>query len=79
MLSGGGDRSNWVKNLEREPRVSLRIGDEVFAGRARVVAEADEDTTARRLLLEKYQSSYGGDLSRWGRTALPVAVDVVLD
>ena len=31
---------------------------------------------ARRLLLEKYSAGYGGDLSEWGETALPVAVDL---
>jgi hypothetical protein len=31
---------------------------------------------ARRLLFEKYQGRYSGDLSRWRTTALPVAVDL---
>ena len=34
------------------------------------------DALARRLLLEKYEPAYSGDLSEWGRTALPVAVDL---
>src|SRR4051795_407133 len=49
MLSGGGDRSDWVKNLRREPRVSVRVGGESFGGRARVVEGLDEDMIARRL------------------------------
>jgi deazaflavin-dependent oxidoreductase (nitroreductase family) len=75
MLSGGRDRSNWVRNLIATSAVTLRIGDRTFAGRARIVEDPDEDARARELLLAKYSPGYGGDLSGWGRTALPVAVD----
>ena len=75
MLSGGRDRSDWVKNLLREPRVSVRIAGEVLPGRARVVDDADEDALARRLLVGKYDPRYAGSLDDWGRNALPVAVD----
>jgi deazaflavin-dependent oxidoreductase (nitroreductase family) len=76
MLSGGRDRSDWVKNLLREPRVSVRVGDQTSSGRGRVVDDAGEDELARRLLLEKYAPRYSGDLDRWHREALPVAVDL---
>jgi deazaflavin-dependent oxidoreductase (nitroreductase family) len=76
MLSGGRDRSDWVKNLIREPQVGVRLGDQIFEGNARIVTNPDEDARARYLLLEKYRPSYGGDLSEWGETALPVAVDL---
>jgi deazaflavin-dependent oxidoreductase (nitroreductase family) len=76
MLSGGRDRSDWVKNLIRDPEVTVRLGDRRFEGRARIVREADEDARARRLLLDKYSPGYGGDLLEWGETALPVAVDL---
>jgi deazaflavin-dependent oxidoreductase (nitroreductase family) len=77
MLSGGRGRSNWVRNLKRTPQVTVRVGARTFDGHARIVAEAEEDARARRLLLDKYAPGYGGDLSEWGRTALPVAVDLV--
>lgn len=76
MLSGGRDRSDWVKNLIGQPEVTVRLGDRIFEGRARIVSNRDEDARARHLLLEKYSPSYGGDLSEWGETALPVAVDL---
>jgi deazaflavin-dependent oxidoreductase (nitroreductase family) len=76
MLSGGRDRSDWVKNLRRNASVGVRIAESFFDGEARVVDDPDEDALARRLLLEKYESRYGGNLSRWGRTALPIAVDL---
>jgi hypothetical protein len=28
------------------------------------------------LLVEKYQPRYSGDLTEWGRTSLPVAIDL---
>ena len=76
MLSGGGIRAHWVRNLLREPAVRIRIGEAVIAGRARLVDGGPEEATARRLLLEKYQPAYAGDLTAWSRTSLPVAVDV---
>jgi deazaflavin-dependent oxidoreductase (nitroreductase family) len=75
MLSGGGERSHWVRNLLSEPAVSVRIGDVTQAGHARVVAGSDEDVRARALLFDKYSARYAGDLGNWRRTALPVAVD----
>ena len=76
MLSGGRDRSNWVRNLMRTPEVRVRIGDREFEGRARIVNDGNEDAAARRLLLDKYAPGYSGDLSAWGRDSLPVAVDL---
>jgi deazaflavin-dependent oxidoreductase (nitroreductase family) len=75
MLSGGGDRSDWVKNLRRDPGVTIRIAGERFDGRAREARDAEEDELARRLLVEKYESN-PGSLGNWRRRALPVAVDL---
>ena len=77
MLAGEGDDSDWVKNLRRDPEVSLRIADELFDGRARIVENPEEDDLARRLLVEKYERN-PGSLANWRRTALPVAVDLDL-
>ena len=78
MLSGNGPRhrADWVRNLTKTPAVTVRIGDREFAGIGRVVEDGEEDGLARRLLLEKYEPTYSGDLGDWGRTALPVAVDL---
>ena len=77
LLSGGRDRSDWVKNLQRNPEVTVRIAGERFGGRARIVQEDDEDALARRLLVEKYERN-PGSLANWRRTALPVAVDLTV-
>jgi deazaflavin-dependent oxidoreductase (nitroreductase family) len=79
MLSGGRDRSDWVRNLRRQPEVSVRIGDTRFTGHARVVEAPEEHARARKLLVEKYAPRYSGDLSDWGRNALPVAVDLEIE
>lgn len=76
LLSGGRDRSDWVRNLRSEPGVSVRIADRVIEGRARIVVEPEEDRRARTLLADKYASRYGGDLTAWKAQALPVAVDL---
>ena len=81
LLSGGGDRSDWVRNLLLWPEVTVRIGRRDTAelpGRARVVEpRSEEDELARHLVATKYQPSYGGDLSGWRRSALPIAVDLL--
>ena len=76
LMSGGRGRSDWVRNLRRRPQVSVRIGSANFGGQAHIIAGADDDALARRQLLEKYRGrGWGGDLSDWGRTSLPIAID----
>jgi deazaflavin-dependent oxidoreductase (nitroreductase family) len=76
MLSGGGDRAHWVRNLRRQPAVRVNIGGGWHAGRAAEVIGAD-DSLARELLAAKYQGwQPGAPLSGWARTALAVAVDL---
>jgi deazaflavin-dependent oxidoreductase (nitroreductase family) len=78
MLAGNGERSDWVRNLRRSPAVGVRIRDVEFAGTARPLGAGEEDARARAMLVAKYQPRYQGDLTEWGRTALPVAVDLDL-
>lgn len=79
LLSGGRDRSDWVKNLIRHPRVRLRIAERVLEGRARVVDDGEADARARELLSAKYAPRYSGDLSDWRERAMPIAVDLEND
>jgi deazaflavin-dependent oxidoreductase (nitroreductase family) len=76
LLSGGGEGSDWVKNLREHPTVGLRLGDRDLLCRARVVEDASEDELARRLLLDKYAPRSSDDLRDWSRSALPVAIDL---
>ncbi len=74
LLSGGGDSSDWVRNIKGSGTVTVRIGDDEWAGSARVVTDAEERRAAARLVFEKYQPRYGGDLVEWRERSLPVAI-----
>lgn len=76
LLSGGGEGSDWVRNIRAHPTVGLRVGDHDYLARARVVEDPAEDELARTLLVEKYGPRSSDDLSEWRRTALPVAIDL---
>jgi deazaflavin-dependent oxidoreductase (nitroreductase family) len=76
LLSGGGDRSDWVRNLRADPVVTVRVGDTTHRATARVIDDPVEDRRARTLVFEKYQPRYAGDLEHWREASLPVAVDL---
>jgi deazaflavin-dependent oxidoreductase (nitroreductase family) len=76
LISGGRDRSDWVRNLMADPAVTLRIGARTWDARARVEPEGSpDDVEARRLLVEKYATP-SDDLVSWGRRSLVIAIDV---
>ena len=73
LLSGGRDRSDWVRNLQENPNVTIELGTETFAGVAQMLPPDNPgDRRARELLVTKYQQ--GNDLESWGRTSLPIAI-----
>jgi deazaflavin-dependent oxidoreductase (nitroreductase family) len=77
LLSGGRDRSDWVKNLLKDPNVTVRIASHTFNGVARIVKDEQEDAMARNMLADKYnEREKGGSLSNWARTALAVGIDL---
>ena len=77
LLSGGGKKSDWVKNLLKNPSVTMRVGKKTFKATARVVEDKEEEMMARNKLADKYnERTVRGSLSKWARTALPVAIDL---
>ena len=77
LLAGGKYESDWVKNLLKNPSVTVRIAKHTFTGMARIVTDEKEEMTARTTMAEKYQEwEEGRTLSQWARTALPVAIDL---
>jgi deazaflavin-dependent oxidoreductase (nitroreductase family) len=75
LMSGGGERSDWVRNLMADPSVELEVGTRKRSTQARLVEPGtDEDELARRMLVAKYTRRDPDDLGEWGRTALPIAI-----
>lgn len=73
LMSGGGDKSDWVKNLIVDPYVTVEFGREEHAGVAHVVSpDSDEDTFVRDLLVNKYGKDR--DLSDWRARSLPIVI-----
>jgi deazaflavin-dependent oxidoreductase (nitroreductase family) len=77
LLSGGGDQSDWVKNLLKDPSVKVRVAKHTFPAVARLVKDEAEEMLARNLLADKYhERESDGSLDEWARTALVVGIDV---
>ncbi len=76
MLSGGGERSDWVRNLIHTPEVRVRVGGRDYPGVGRIVTDPTEERLARDAVFDKYVVRYSGDLDGWRETALPVAIDL---
>ena len=77
LLSGSLDKSDWVKNLMKDPAVTVRIANHILNGTARIVADGAEQLLARNLLADKYQERQSdGSLNDWARSALVVGIDL---
>jgi deazaflavin-dependent oxidoreductase (nitroreductase family) len=76
ILSGGGDRSDWVKNIQHNPNVQARIRGETFEGSGRIVQSQEEERTARKLVVAKYYGREEVHSTGWEATSLPVAIDL---
>jgi deazaflavin-dependent oxidoreductase (nitroreductase family) len=76
LLSGGRDRSDWVRNVKANGRVSVELAGEQHVGVARVLEPGTgEDLLARELLVAKYEPVEHNSLEEWGRTSLPVVIE----
>ena len=46
LIAENRDRTNWVRNIQAQPQVRVRVGDRQFDAAARVVDEAREPELA---------------------------------
>jgi deazaflavin-dependent oxidoreductase (nitroreductase family) len=77
LISGGADRSDWVRNLLAEPAATVRIDDTTFAARARLpLPHGPERDTAVSALHDKYGRQVSGTVESWLADAYIVALDV---
>ncbi len=75
LMAGGGYGADWVKNLQANPSVTVRIGSETFKGHAEPGAEDVDEPAVRTAMAAKYQGwRPGRPLSNWAETALVVRV-----
>ena len=76
MLSGGGDKADWVRNILKNPQVSIRVGDVTVTGSGRVIEDDEEEVLARKLVIAKYYGREYNPSGGWEATSLPVAFDL---
>lgn len=77
LMAGGGERSDWVKNLKKNPAVTIRIRGQVYQATADIVTDATEQASVRPVLADKYnEREADGSLSEWATTALVVGFDL---
>lgn len=73
LMSGGREKSDWVKNLIANPAVQIELGSETHSGFASVIApDSGDDALARDLLVAKYQQK--DELADWRERSLPIEV-----
>ncbi len=78
MLSGGGTKSDWVKNLIADPAVIVHVDGLDVSGTARLIRGMEEADLVRHLVFEKYNPGYTGDLTEWRIRSVPIAVDLAI-
>ena len=75
LLSGGGDRSDWVRNLEVSPDVVLEIGGEARTTQARVVTDPRRTRSPDGSSPTSIGLAPEGISDDWERTSVPVAIE----
>ena len=75
LISGGGERSDWVKNLRADSTAQVRVRTETIEATARFVTDPTERDRAAKHLAAKYQGwEEGEELSEWATNGLVIAL-----
>ncbi|HWK81297.1 MAG TPA: nitroreductase family deazaflavin-dependent oxidoreductase [Thermomicrobiales bacterium] len=76
-VASAGDRTDWVRNLRRNPAVRFRIGEAWYDGTASIATDEAEVEAIRSAMLAKYE---GGKIGTdWIRTGMPIAIDLRIE
>lgn len=84
IISGWGERANWVQNVRHDPEVTLRRGARVERGRATIVTDRSETFRALSLFYHSNPAYYERWFKRMGQRdrldalTLPQVADNVL-
>ncbi len=76
MLSGGSGKADWVRNILKNPQVTIRVGERTITGNGRVIEDDEEEVLARKLVVAKYYRREYNPSGGWEATSLPVAFDL---
>ena len=76
LLSGGMDKSDWVRNLLKDPHVTVRIAGQTFPAVASLLDDKLTEPLVRMAMAVKYNEWEGRSPSEWAKSALVVRVDV---
>lgn len=78
LISGGANRSDWVRNLQADPSCTVHVADLRFPATARLpLSDGDERDRAVTLLHGKYGDQVSSSAEVWRRDAWIVALDRV--
>ena len=72
IMSGNMEKSDWVKNLLKEPNVSIRIAGQTIPALAALLDDKTLEDTVRMKMATKYNEMEANELSHWAQTALVV-------
>lgn len=72
LMSGGMDKSDWVKNLLKDPNVTIRIAGQTFPAVASLLEDKTVEQMIRMAMAIKYNEWEGSGPSQWANTALVV-------
>lgn len=72
IMSGNMEKSDWVRNLMKEPNVSIRIAGQTFPAIASLLEDKKIEQMIRMAMAIKYNEWEGQGPSEWARTALVV-------
>ena len=79
LLSGSGNRADWVKNISANHDVQVKIGGRVYSGIGRTVTDPQEEALARRLVVKKYYKRDTVETTGWEAESLPMAIDLHIE
>jgi deazaflavin-dependent oxidoreductase (nitroreductase family) len=54
VMSEGGERAHWVRNIMRNPKVSFSVAGKKFSGSAKIIEKGPVAAAVKKLMKEKY-------------------------